>query len=481
MSAAAKPFFAQAIDAFKQGDRTGGIALLHREVSDGGGSRIALDAVLRLARHVGEIDLAIEAARRLVIPGALETLTAYWQTLADYGRSLEALDDIRRQPASIREHPTAVYFRGVTAAEWGQFEEAQELFRDTIAKAPSLTAAWLALATIKTFAPDDRDLAEMERLERQTLHSVARVELHYALGKAREDCGDVDLAFLHYSRAAAIGRRSRNFDSAEYGATVEDTIATYTPASMNGLIPSAAQEQRSLFVVGLPRSGTTLTQHILQGHSAVVDGAEVNLFGAARMVTLGLSFDAAQRYQNRRNGGDPWGDIGREYNRLIDMRFRASGLVVDKSLGQSLQIGILMHVLPDARIAWVRRSPDDVALSCFASHFANGLEWTWSLIDIADYLRAEDRLFDHWLSMFPDRILAVPYEDLVTRPGFWAERLQRHFGLRVESRIEKSSRRDRPISTASLSQVREAISTKRIGRAARFERHMSPFRDSYYA
>jgi hypothetical protein len=185
------------------------------------------------------------------------------------------------------------------------------------------------------------------------------------------------------------------------------------------------------------------------------------------------------RYQARTQT-DPWGEIARDYAHLVDLRFRSSALVVDKSLGQTLLTGLLLHSMPDARIAWLRRSADDVALSCFRTYFTQGLSWTCSLTDIADYMRMEDRLFDHWRSIFRDRILPVPYEEMVREPSFWSERLQRHFGLAVEKAGDTAAP-VRAVRTASVTQVREPISILRIGQAAAFEKHLQPFRERYYA
>ena len=140
----------------------------------------------------------------------------------------------------------------------------------------------------------------------------------------------------------------------------------------------------------------------------------------------------------------------------------------------------MLHSAPDVRIAWLRRDPEDVALSCFKTSFTTGLPWTWSLTDIAEMMRAEDRLFDHWTALFPERILVVPYEELAADPGAWALRLRTHFGLPVEQGLENVSREGRIVRTASARQVRDSITTGRIGRSAAFERHLAPFRDRYF-
>lgn len=480
MSESAKPYFMQALDALKSGDRSAAAALLEKQLREGNTSSKNLPSVSQLALHIGEVDLAIDAMRRAIVPGSIDSLLAYWGMLGTCGRADEALVEIERQPVSVREHPSVLHMRGTIATQFGRFREAQEMFRRALAKAP-ITASWFMLAMIKTFQADDPDLVAMQRLEQHPgLPAQDRASLCYGLGKAWEDCGDIDRAFEFYSKGAAMRRQQHSFDTGAFRLVAEQVIRDFTPVNLKRLVPSRFEGRPPLFVTGLPRSGTTLTEQILLSHSAVTDGGEINLFSAALIPLLGGGLDAALAYQQRSNHRDPWGEIGRDYIQLVETRFEPSGLIVDKSLGQSLLIGLMLHTLPDARIAWLRRSPEDTALSCFRTYFATGLPWTCSLTDIADTMRVEDRLFEHWRSLFPDRILLVPYEELVRSPSSWAERLQQHFWLPFEPGIEQVSRADRPIGTASVSQVREPISARAVGRAAIFERHLKPFRDRYY-
>ena len=472
-----RALIARATDALRQGDRDAIRAELERGLAGSGGAPAALHTIVQLATNISEIELAIEAARRLSRTGSIEALSSYWSLLMGYGRSPEAERDMRRRPASVAKHPSTLYLLGKSAAEWGRFEEAEALFRDALARAPGLSAAWISIATIKKFSSGDPDIQTMEELAPK-LPANARATLHYALGKAWEDCAEFELAFAAYSAGAAIRRQQAGFDVGQFQAAADEAIAGYTPDNLTRLIPPELRDQRALFVTGLPRSGTTLVEQVLRTHTAVVDGAEVNLFGAAILRTRGLQFRDALAYQGSR-ADDPWGTIARDYARLLGMRFPQPGRVVDKSLSQSLLTGLLLHSMPDARIAWLRRNAADVAISCFATQFDTGLGWSWSLEDIADYMRTEDRLFSHWRDVFPDRILEVPYEEFVAEPDTWSTKLQRHFNLEIEAGIEQRVRGARAVDTASLSQVREPISAKFIGRARRFDRHMRPFVDRY--
>jgi tetratricopeptide (TPR) repeat protein len=474
-----KPFFTQALEALRRGDRRGAAALLAREIREGNTAQKNLPSVAQLAVRIGEVEVALEASRRWA-PGSIESLLGYWAMLGTYGRSEDALADIERQPVSVREHPSVLHVRATIVNQFGRVQEAQQLFRRALAKMPNAMQTWFALAMIKKFEPRDPDLAAMEGLERLVnVPPEVRASLFYGLGKAREDCGDVDRAFEYYSKGAALVRQTRPFDLTTYRAAAEKFILGFTAENLNELQKSGFEGQRALFVTGLPRSGTTLTEQLLVGHSAVADGAELNLFGTALVPLLGAAhFENALRYQ-KSHQMDPWGDIARDYAHLLDLRFRSSSLVVDKSLGQSALTGLILHSMPDARIAWLQRNPEDVALSCFRTYFTAGLAWTCSLTDIADYMRIEERMLAHWRALFPDRILVVPYEELVTAPAEWSVRLQEHFGLPVEE-LESSLPKDRAVRTASVTQVKEPISTKRIGQSAKFERHLRPFRERYY-
>jgi tetratricopeptide (TPR) repeat protein len=482
VNAPPKPFFLQALDALKNGDRRGAAVLLERELREGNTAQKNLPSVAQLAAHIGEIDFAVQASRRAIVPGSVPSLLAYWTVLASSGRPDEAISDVRRQPVSVRNHPSVLHFRGTVANQLGRLDEAQELFRAVLTQLPAAPQSWFALAMVKTFKPGDPDIQTMEALERQSSSPPdVRASLCYGIGKAWEDCGDADRAFDYYSKGAALQRQQSRPDIGQFAQAADHMIKDFTAENLRTLAPSQARHQRSLFVTGLPRSGTTLTEQLLVAHSQVSDGAEVNLFERALMPTLGHSLANARAYQERSSDPDPWGEIARDYAHLIDVRFGQGGRIVDKSLGQSLLTGLMLHSLPDARVAWLRRSPEDVALSCFQTYFSMGLPWTWSLTDIADHMKIEDRLFEHWTAVFPERILAVPYEELVASPDAWTERLQQHFGLPAEKRFKDQPQAQRNITTASVGQVQQPISTERVGRSANFERQLRPFRDRYYA
>jgi hypothetical protein len=141
----------------------------------------------------------------------------------------------------------------------------------------------------------------------------------------------------------------------------------------------------------------------------------------------------------------------------------------------------MLHAIPGAKIAWLRRNPEDNALSCFRTYFTSPIEWSWSFGDIAAHFRAEERLFEHWRTLFPDRILVVQYEELVRDPGRGIAALLAHFGLADEPGVHDFHRSTRNVRTASVQQVRSPVSASRIGQAAAYAPFMAEFRKAYDA
>lgn len=480
MNAAPTPYFLQAVDALRSGQRRSSAALLRQELSE---VRIAGEHWWRtsaLAAEIGEIDIAIEAARRAVPPGTIDRVLRYCGTLANYGRVDEALAEAGKLQAAARNHSDVLHFRGMIAAERGDFEQAEALYREILANDPDDVQIWFLLATIKTFVPGDPDFSALEALESRTERSdpATRTRLFYALGKAWDDCGDTERAFSCFAKGAAIRRSLERYDQEAARRAAERIVSDFTPEAMGKLLPAGSREQRSLFVTGLPRSGTTLAQQILVAHSKVSDGAEVNLVRPAMWPTRDFTVSGALAYESRTSSKDPWGDVAADYRRFIEMRFRAPGLVVDKSLNQSALTGLLLHALPEARIVWLRRQPEDAAWSCFRSHFTS-LPWSWSLSDIASHFRLEDQLFEHWRAIFPERILPLSYEALVQEPASSIAAMLAHFGLEHEHDLEGFHRSDVSVRTASVRQVRSPLSSARVGAAAPYARHMAEFRAAY--
>lgn len=441
-------------------------------------------SIAKLADKIGEIDLSVEAMRRYAAaePRTLDRVLAYCSELATRGRVEECLAEIDSLPWQVQAHTSVQHMRGTLATQLGDFAKAEPLIRRTIAEAKLTGQNWLGLSMIKKFEPGDPDIAEMERLRPMIGKGPAESQATflYALGKAYHDAKDYDRAFEAFSAGAALKRIERPFDAGAIERFAGKVISDFTRASLAKLRPSGCESNRVIFVAGLPRSGTTLVEQILTTHSAVADGAELNLFRAALQPAGDFSYTSALAYEARAKSDDPWGNIARDYLGMIAERFGDTGRIVDKTLNHSRFMGLILHSLPKARVVWLRRNAEDTAISVFRNYFSAPIPWSWSLEDIGRYFRIDDRLHTHWTAMFPDRILTVPYEAMVAEPAPWIERILVHAGLPHEDAVfAPHAQGQRAVRTASVAQVREPISTAQVGAAMKYERFMAPFRNAY--
>lgn len=482
MSTQAKPLIVQAVEALQAGRRDSAVALMQRELQEGPRSGERFRSFTKLAGRIGEIDLALEGARRFAAtqPVTLERVLFYLGELVENGRRDQIRSVLGGLPAQVRQHPSIHHFNGTVASQDGDFAAAERHYRAAISQA-AVPQTWFALAMIKKFTPSDPDIAAMEALIPTIAHvdANARAAFYYGLAKAYDDCGQVERAFELYLEGAELRRQQRQYDPAENEAFVDRTLSDFTPQNLARLTPSGETTSRAIFVNGLPRSGTTLVEQILASHSDVHDGGEINLFRAALTSVAGPDLSRALQYQEQHGGPDPWGDLARSYHQLLQMRFGAEGRIVDKTLLQSRFMGLLLHSLPEARVVWLRRNPADCALSCLRTYFTSDIPWSWSLADIGHFFGQEDRLFIHWTAIFPDRILVVPYEDLVADPVSWISRIAAHVGLDEQEAMQRSHQAKRSVRTASVQQVRSPINTAAVGKADRYRALMGAFFAAY--
>jgi len=478
-----KPLVVQAVEALKVFNREYAVALLRKDLATAptGGDRWL--SVAKLAATIGERGIELEAMRRFseTLPQTLDHVLAYAQALSKMNRSREAIDILDGLPSEVQSHPAILHFRGSVFTEIGDFERAESCFRRTLVESPTVAQTWYGLSVIKTFKAGDPDISLMEAVRpgfnRQP--AMARSLFLYALAKAWHDAGEFKKAAEIYDEGAALMRTERPYNGNGWQTHVSRVIEDYTPTALSQLKPSKCDSNRVIFVTGLPRSGTTLVEQILTSHSAIGAGSELNITDGIMLPAGNFSLAAAVSYQEGANSIDPWGDIGRNYIGAVSAQFGNTGLIVDKTLSQSRLMGLLLHALPSAKLIWLRRNPEDNALSIFRTHFRNTLPWSWSLTDIANHMKEEDRLYNHWNALFPDRILSVPYEALVSDAPLWIRKILAHVNLSQEIQVFSPHTHERSVTTASVAQVRNPINTTRIGAARAYGSFMESFRQTY--
>ncbi len=401
--------------------------------------------------------------------------------LAQTGQLEEAWKVMGSVPFGVPSVSGHHYIRGTIAVNLGHIEDAEKHLLAAIEAEPALGQAMLSLAAArKRKAGDpigDRILSAEPRMEGAP--PLERAHFHYAAGRVHFDRREPDEAFRHFSAGAELVRGWRSYDAAADARDAAECRQGFDRDfvdKINNLV--TLDTSQPIFVTGLPRSGTTLVEQILVSHSAVSGGEELGRMGVVRRDLTSLSAKGLSDYLQAGGNAD---DLAALYLHLGQERFGKEGRFVDKALNTSRFTGLIAALLPHAPIVWLRRDPADCAFSAYRTYFINGLDWSWNLEDIATHFALEDQLFHHWSRMFPDRILAVDYQQLVQEPQAQIRRILAHCNLEEEPQVFRPHETQRVVSTASVMQVREPINTGAVGAAGAYRLHLAPFVDRYEA
>jgi tetratricopeptide (TPR) repeat protein len=450
------------------GDLAGAMAgyqkVLKREPSN-------IDALLLLGRahcQQGELEAGSELFRKIIKlrPHHAPAHFALGLALWNLERFNDALACFDRVLAIEPGHAGAAGNKGALLDVLGRLEEARTQMARAIAMAPDNTANYRHLSEIKRFTPGDADIATMERLLPGFAARPAqdRINLHFALAKAYGDIGAQARSFQHLLQGNALKRRQTDYDERATLKTINRIADVFTPDLIRAKSAHGEMSERPIFIVGMPRSGTTLIEQILASHPRVHGAGEHEDFRNAIIATdktLWASYPElvpaltpeqlraiATRYLA--SMGAPTGDAER---------------FVDKMPSNYLYPGLIHMALPKARIIHVRRDPIDTCLSCFATHFRTSQKFAYDLGELGRFYRTYERLMTHWREVLPEgAMLEVQYEDVVDDLEGQTRRMLDYCRLEWNEACLAFHQTDRPVRTASGAQVREPLYRRSIGR-----------------
>jgi tetratricopeptide (TPR) repeat protein len=444
------------------------------------------ETIARLAAFAGETTLALGAQQRFIAENPNDA-RRHWELcvmMLTFGRTKDAIELSRQLIARAPKVHAFHQLLGNAYAQAGEAKFAMEALRNGLAIDPQVAESWLSYAHVKTFALGDPDIAEMQRIAEAmpAEPKAAAGTMYYALGKALDDAGDADAAFTAFETGARLLSEESSYNRAAAEALVTDVRSGWTSGLIQSLTQSTETTADITFVLGLPRSGTTLAEQIFVSHTAYAEGAETSLFGKAALAFPDLRAETVRAVAGEpRWNGDIWSRIARSYVHLMRDRFGTpTGRFVDKTLTNVNFVGMIAQALPNAKFIWLRREPAAAAWSCFRTCFGGPVDWSWSLANIGHYFRLNDRLFEHWTALLPDRILPVRYEDLVQAPGTHIPRMLAFTGVADEPQTRDFHAAERGVRTASISQVREPLYTSGLSSWRRYEARMQPFFDAYH-
>ncbi|HCK83993.1 MAG TPA: hypothetical protein DHW63_05595 [Hyphomonadaceae bacterium] len=420
-------------------------------------------------------DAAAESAFRLnaETPPSHMTAVILANALEAAGRADEAAKALLPWASSGHLLPQERFLLARLLSFANRLEEADTHLRALMVGGPDDAFAWSLLAQGKRFSADDPDIAAMEALRARIGQSLPNqyAAVSYGLGKAYVDTNNDAAAARALDEAAAAKSLLARFDGDSIERSERGALELLEQDASYGGSANSQESDRVIFVMGSPRSGTTLAEHILASHSEVAGGGEHNFFWIASRGANDISRATALRLLERaraRGESNPWEEMGRRYLELAAARFAASPRVTDKQLNNHWRLGLIRRALPRARIVWVRRDPLDIAWSCWRTNFNLESGWACEPSLLARYIASYRRLMSAWAERDQGSIITVQYEDLVKDPDTQIGRLLSSLGLRDEEQVRQPHLQERAVSTASFAQVRAPISAARVGAEAKF-------------
>jgi len=420
---------------------------------------------------------AAAAARAVALaPDDAEALNALGLVRFEQQDSPGALALFRRAVALKPDLADAHNNIGNVLKENGEFAAAREAYGRSIALDPRETAYYGNLADAGTFAKGDPRLAAMEALGAApgALSQTRLCRLSFALAKAYDDLGRFDEAFACMQRGNAIKRGRIAYDEPRALGLFDRIGATFDRNLRPGGDGGCASPL-PVFVIGMPRSGTTLIEQILASHPAVHGGGELGDFSRLTAALPGAG--GAFRYPEDTLAltADARRGLGEAYVQALRARAPGAERITDKMPANFLFVGLIHLVLPNARIVHVMRDARDTCLSCYSKLFAAEQNFAYDLGELGRYHRKYAGLMNHWRQWLPAGVmLDVRYEDVVTDMESQARRIVAHCGLAWDDRCLAFHKTDRPIKTASVAQVREPIYRKAVDRWRNYESHLAP-------
>jgi tetratricopeptide (TPR) repeat protein len=385
------------------------------------------------------------------------------------GRGVEALPHYERALAADPGYVEAQHNYGNALKELGRFDEAASAFRRTIALDPKNAGAYLDLAETQKIMPDDPATVAMERLagDKNALSNAERLPMHFALGRVYDDQGRHDDAFRHFALGNAMRRREISYDEARTVEYFSEIKRIFTPELMRDKAGSGDPSPSPLFILGMPRSGSTLVEQILATHPKVFGAGELE---DMQRLAKTLSYPDGLLTAS----ADQLLEIGRSYMRSINALGRKAILVSDKMPGNFFYVGLIRLVLPNARIIHTQRNAVDTCLSCFSKFFVGQQNYSYDLGELGRYWSQYDGLMAHWRRILPEgAMLEIRYADVVADIETQARRLTAFCGLEWDDACLDFYKNKRPVLTASVAQVRRPIYQSSVGRWRAYESHLA--------
>ena len=413
-----------------------------------------------------------------------EILLFAGKTFDDLGMSDKALSCFRLALVGAPDNAPLHTAMGDMYMKLGKRNEAATCFRAALDLAPGLVAAHLGLVIVESGAPSEERLEMMRALGRSEMSVFDQVNLHFALGLAYDRCGRDEEAVAEFVAANGLrdGVTGGPFDLDGFRRETAARIEVFDRAFFEARTGWGVATEKPVFIVGMPRSGTTLVESILSSHPDGHGAGELKLLPNVRHRIEGRDTD----YSNVAEMPDRWRTLTSEqmhanataYLDAVEKKAPGAKRIVDKMPHNFLNLWLIALMFPEASVIHCRRDPRDTCLSIFMQVFREGNIYKNDLRTLGLYYREYVKLMDHWARALPNPPLDVRYEDLVADQEGVSRRIVAHCGLDWDPVCLDFHAQDRSVRTASALQVRKKIYGTSVGRWRRYERHLGPLLDA---
>jgi tetratricopeptide (TPR) repeat protein len=415
--------------------------------------------------------LQLKTVKRQAIEnaGLLGRIAEMETQLGDHPAARETL---AKAHALAPDDPAILYNLASAEIAVGEMDSAEKLLDQLIETAPGDYDACYNRATVRRQTLDNNHIDDlMARLARVWGNVVGEIQLCYALAKELEDIGEYDRAFAYLSRGADARRRQMAYRVEDDISTMEDIATVFDEGYFAGY-GDGSNGEGAIFILGLPRSGTTLVDRILSSHPDVKSVGEVNDLALA--ITRLCSGAKSKEELVRRSAAIDPNTLSVAYRNSTTQRLPDSPYIIDKTPLNFLYIGLIAKTMPAARIINLVRDPMDVGYAMYKTLFRMGYPFSYDLEDIGRYICAKDRLMAHWEAVLPGKIINVDYQQLVTRQEGESRKLVSALGLEWHPDCLAFHQNKSPSATASAAQVRQPIYSSSVGKWKRYENQLAP-------
>ncbi|GAB2583588.1 sulfotransferase [Dyella jejuensis] len=436
---------------------------------------LALMGRMSEARRIADCALALSPAD----PFTLDTLGVVYIETHMHERALQVF---RREVAMAPDRPLARFNLAYAHIAMGDDDAAERELEHCVRLEPRHWIAHWRLASLRRQAAERNHIERLRGLlARYPADPGAQLYLNLALAKEYEDLGDYPVAFEHYCRGKQVGRESRRGTAQRDAGIIERLVQSF-PA-ISGLPASGVQDSAPIFIIGMPRTGTTLLDRILSSHPQVHSAGELREFpstlqrlsGSRMPVLMDPQLPSLVRAMD-------WRLLGETYLAATREHAQHAPHFIDKLPHNFLYAGFIARALPNAKIVCLRRNPLDTCLGNFRHLFeqqSSYYAYSFDLLDTGRYYAGFDRLMAHWQRVFPGRIFELHYESLVDSQESATRQLLDFLGLPWNDACMQSERNAAPVNTPNAWQVRAPVYRSALGRWKHYETQLSPLRDLF--